>query len=168
MKNYNALMRIPLLFTVLMDRFISVGAPTDLLELTRDFFKNVTLVYQNIFEQVLGSNALMPNNEFSSYGKMDLVKIFGIENEVMEFDIQKYESYFCTVYPKLIATTTAKVINDSYSDVGISIDSKTAKSIANDVCNELYSKKFVPNCLAFALKPEYEYFCNSDKPRIST
>ena len=32
----------------------------------------------------------------------------------------------------------------------------------------LYSKKFVPNCLAFALKPEYEYFCNSDKPRIST
>ena len=142
MKNYNSLMKIPLLFTSMMDRLITVGAPTSLIQITKEYFKNVTLVYQNLLENILGDDALQPVAGFSSHGKMNLVKIFGIENENIEFDIQKYESYFCTVYSKMISAASAKIITDAYTISGLSLTSKTAKSIANDVCNELYSKKF--------------------------
>ncbi len=107
MQNYNALIRVPLLFASMMDRLISAGAPTRLIQATRAYFKNVTLVYQNILEEALGTSALNPDNEYASQGSLNLVSIFGIENETIEFDVQRYESFLAQAYPSLAVAASS-------------------------------------------------------------
>ena len=145
MKNYNPLMKIPLLFYSMMDRLISAGAPQNIIEMTREYFRNVALVYQNLIEQSLGYSALLPSASFISHGKLDLVNIFGIDNQELEFDIQKYESYFCNVYPSFVTSAIAMITDINANQNGLSLTNKTADYLADTTVQNFYEQTMPTN-----------------------
>ena len=147
MKNFNILLKVPMLFSVAMDRLISAGAPNRLIDATRMYFKNITAIYQNLLELNLGSSALEPVADAQAHGKLDLVSLFGIENENIEFDIQKYQTYLITNYPTLIAATGANNQAILAASLGTNLRSSSLDSVINGIVETIPSLDSVSTSL---------------------
>ncbi len=134
MKNFNHLLKIPMLFAYMMDKLISAGAPTELIDLTRLYFRKVTEIYEYIILFTLGADSLKPLNQYKAFGILDLDKLFGIDSKVIEFDINKYFVHLNSVYSSLIVSMSEyiKTSRNIKSSIGIH-ENTINQSITNSI-----------------------------------
>ena len=138
MKNYNAILKIPLLFSFMMDKFISGGADEQLIQVTRNYFSKICDIYSELILTKLGPTAFKPAPGLSAHGDLDLKKLFGINSKTIEFDIQKYYSYITSVYPSLITSSGGSKMVDARIKSGLGVDEEAIDNEANYVVNALY------------------------------
>ena len=139
MSNFNALLKIPLLYCFMMDRLISAGAPNKLIEITIEYFKSVAEIHNTLLYIKFGRDALTATTKYASYGVLDLVSIFGIGSKEIQFDLQKYESFFIDVYPALLTIASTSSIVDFKISLGFANTADSIEELAIYAAQSIFS-----------------------------
>lgn len=171
-KNYNFLLKIPLLYYVMMDRLMVAGAEQIFINKTRDFFKSITEIVENLIIDNLGYEAFKPAADRMGFDDLDLAKIYDISldnSESIDFNLQEISENLSDNYPNLFLLAKMAIILDGKKQTSQTVTMEKYEIIANSLVNTMYPNKsstFINGCKESLMRSANQLL--SKKPSIAT